>query len=313
MMTDRWLSNRSFVIGFILVSLLGAMALISLVYTPADPLAMDIPSRLQAPGQEHLLGTDQYGRDTLSRIMKGAQTTVAVGVLSVSIGLTLGLLVGSISGFYRGWADDVLMRLMDGLYAFPAILFAIMVVAVMGPGLWNTALAIGVVSVPVFARLVRAAFLSLREREFVEAAGAAGASDFRIIWRHLLPNALGPIIVQSSVSFATAVLSEAALSYLGLGTQPPEPSWGRMLEEAQSFMTITPWPAIIPGVFIGLTVLGFNLLGDGLRDILDPRSANSGLGGRRVAADPDTARSIGRESGVSSARAERVSAHGPGA
>lgn len=312
-MSAQWLSHRGFLIGLILVALLSGMALVSLFYTPADPLAMDIPDRLQAPGWDHLLGTDHYGRDTLSRIMKGAQTTMAVGGLSVAIGLILGLIVGAIGGYYRGWTDDVLMWLMDGLFAFPAILFAIMVVAVLGPGILNTALAIGVVSIPAFARLVRAEFLSLRESEFAEAAGAAGASDFRIIWRHILPNASGPIIVQTSVGFATAILSEAALSYLGLGTQPPDPSWGRMLGEAQSFMTITPWPALIPGFFVGLTVLGFNLLGDGLQDILDPRSAKSGLGGRKVAAHPGQAWTIDRKLGTQSAGTERVPAHGPGA
>lgn len=247
------------------------MALLSLLYTPYDPQSMNIEGRVSPPSLTHPLGTDEYGRDILSRIMVGGVTAVGVGLVAVSIGLVLGVLVGALAGFYGGGIDEILMRIMDGMYSFPPLLFAIMVVSVLGPGVFNTMIAIGIVNIPIFARITRAEFLRLKEMEFIEAAEALGVNPLTIIIRHLLPNALAPIIVQGTVSFATAIISEASLSYLGLGTQPPYPSWGRMLREAQNFMSRAPWMSVAPGLFIALTVLGFNLLGDGLRDLLDPK------------------------------------------
>jgi len=253
------------VLVMVLVAVLGRFA------TPHDPTVMNIAARLQPPGAGHLLGTDQYGRDILSRVMGGAGIALSVGIVAVGIGLGGGMIVGMVAGFYGGLLGEALMRLMDALFAFPAILLAIAVVGALGPGHLNAMLAIGVVNLPVFARLTRASVLAVREEGYVEAARAVGGTDLHILWRHILPNGLAPLLVQASVSFATAILAEASLSYLGLGTQPPLPSWGKMLEEARLFMDRGPWLAIFPGLALALTVLGFNFLGDGLRDYLDPR------------------------------------------
>jgi peptide/nickel transport system permease protein len=253
------------VLAMVVVAVLGHFA------TPHDPTAMDIAARLQSPGTTHLFGTDQYGRDILSRVMGGAGIALSVGLVAVGIGLGGGMVIGMVAGFYGGLLGEALMRLMDALFAFPAILLAIAVVGALGPGHLNAMLAIGVVNVPIFARLTRASVLAVREEGYVDAARAVGGSGLHILWRHILPNSLAPLLVQASVSFATAILAEASLSYLGLGTQPPLPGWGKMLEEARLFMDRGPWLAIFPGLAIALTVLGFNFVGDGLRDYLDPR------------------------------------------
>ena len=257
--------------GGVIVLAMAVVAVLGRFAPPHDPTAMDIAARLQPPGAAHLFGTDQYGRDILSRVMGGAGIALSVGVVAVGIGLGGGTIIGAVAGFYGGLLGEALMRLMDALFAFPAILLAIAVVGALGPGHVNAMLAIGVVNVPVFARLTRASVLAVREEGYVEAARAVGGTDLHILWRHILPNGLAPLLVQASVSFATAILAEASLSYLGLGTQPPLPSWGKMLEEARLFMDRGPWLAIFPGLAIALTVLGFNFLGDGLRDYLDPR------------------------------------------
>jgi len=257
--------------GGVIVLAMTVMALLGRFAVPHNPTAMDIADRLQPPRAAHLLGTDQYGRDILSRVMDGAGIALSVGAVAVGIGLGAGAIIGAVAGFYGGLLDEALMRLMDALFAFPAILLAIALVGALGPGHFNTMLAIGVVNVPVFARLTRSSVLAVREEGYVEAARAVGGSDLHILWRHILPNSLAPLLVQVSVSFATAILAETSLSYLGLGTQPPLPSWGRMLHEARMFMDRGPWLAIFPGLAIALTVLGFNFLGDGLRDYLDPR------------------------------------------
>lgn len=267
------------ILGLLLIGTVMGMALVSLLWTP-HPVTEMTPQRLTGPGPDHWFGTDHFGRDIFSRVMAGAASALGVGVVAVGIGVTVGVTVGAVAGLHGGWLDEVLMRFIDGLYAFPALLMALLVISVLGPGLFNTMIAIGIAFVPVFARLTRASFLSLREQEFVEAARALGATDLGLIRRHLLPNAMAPIIVQATVSFAIAVLAEAALSYLGLGTQPPYPSWGRMLSEAQRFLFHSQWFAIFPGLSIGLTVLGFNLLGDGLRDVLDPQTSRDGGGAR---------------------------------
>ena len=267
----RALKHVTFTVGFAITALLLLTAALSLSYTPRDPLEMSMEARLQGPSGAHPLGTDQFGRDLLSRIMVGAVTAILVGVIAVGIGVGLGAFLGMLSGYFGGWLDEVFMRLMDAVQGFPAILSALLIAAVFKPGLAITMVAIGVSFLPIFARLTRAAFLELRDREFVLAARALGAGDAAVIGRHILPNTLAPLIVQASISFPVAILAEAALSYLGLGTQPPNPSWGLMLREAQAFLGMSPWFAVFPGTAIALTVLGLNLLGDGLRDLLDPK------------------------------------------
>jgi peptide/nickel transport system permease protein len=264
--------HPTFVVGAGICALLVATALLSQLWTPADPLAMAIGARLQGPSLAHPFGTDQYGRDILSRIMAGARTSILVGVIAVGLGAGLGLVIGMVSGFAGGWVDEALMRLVDALQGFPAILSALLFAAVFAPGAAISMVAIGLAFVPAFARLTRSGFLELREREFVLAARALGAGDGRLIARHILPNTLPPLIVQATTSFPVAVLAEAALAYLGLGTQPPHPSWGLMLKEAQNFLALSPTFALFPGGAIALTVLGLNLLGDGLRDLLDPKA-----------------------------------------
>jgi peptide/nickel transport system permease protein len=238
---------------------------------PEGPNVIAVEDRLQPPSLDHPFGTDDLGRDILSRVVLGAAVSLRVGFLAVAFALVVGALIGLLAGYYGRWVDDVLMRFMDVLFAFPAVLLAIAVLAVRGPGAGNTALAIGIVYIPVFARVTRASVLGVREEVYVRASRSVGASDFRLLTRHVLPNAAPPIIVQTSISLAFAVLAEAALSFLGLGTQPPNPSWGLMLAEGRGFIDLAWWLAFFPGMAIFLTVLCFNLLGDGLRDVLDPR------------------------------------------
>lgn len=264
--------HLTFTLGFAISALLIVTAALSLVYTPKDPLQMSITGRLQGPSAAHWLGTDQFGRDLLSRIMTGAVTSIIVGVISVGIGMGVGVLLGMLSGYFGGWLDETFMRLVDAVQGFPAILSALLFSAVFRPGIAISMVAIGIAFIPVFARLARGSFLELREREFVLAARALGAGDAALILRHIFPNTLSPLIVQATISFPVAILAEAALSYLGLGTQPPHPSWGLMLKDAQNFLGLNPWYAVFPGGAIALTVLGLNLLGDGLRDLLDPRT-----------------------------------------
>jgi peptide/nickel transport system permease protein len=264
----------TFLIGLVITLALLVTAAVSLVYTPRDPLEMSIAGRLQGPSGAHPLGTDQFGRDLLSRVMRGAITSILVGVIAVGIGMMVGVAFGMISGYFGGWLDEVFMRLVDAIQGFPAILSALLLAAVFRPTLSISMVAIGVAFLPVFARLTRASFLEFRDRDFVVAARALGAGDEALIRRHILPNTIPPLIVQATISFPVAILAEAGLSYLGLGTQPPNPSWGLMLREAQAFLGLNPWYAIFPGGAIALTVLGLNLLGDGLRDLLDPKTAS---------------------------------------
>jgi peptide/nickel transport system permease protein len=248
---------------------------------PTGPNEISIEDRLQSPSPEHPFGTDDLGRDIFSRVILGAAVSLRVGFLAVAFALVIGSLIGLLAGFYGRWVDDVLMRFMDILFAFPAVLLAIAVLAVRGPGAGNTALAIGIVYIPVFARVTRASVLGVREEVYVRASRSVGASDLRLLTRHVLPNAAPPIIVQTSISLAFAVLAEAALSFLGLGTQPPNPSWGLMLAEGRGFIDLAWWLAFFPGMAIFVTVLCFNLLGDGLRDVLDPRQRTLMAGGGR--------------------------------
>ena len=267
----RLFRNINFIIGFLMTFIILLTALLSLGYTPYDPNRMNLSKRFQAPNPTHWLGTDQYGRDIFSRVMKGAINSIIVGIVAVSIGMSFGILLGSLAAFYKKWVDESIMRISDVLYGFPAVLSAILITSILGPGAVNSMMAIGIFNIPIFARLTRATSLSIWERDYVTSAKAIGRSDAGIIWRHVLPNILSSLIVQGTVQFAIAILAEAGLSYLGLGTQPPHASWGRMLQEAQTFMGTSAWLAIFPGCAIALAVLGFNLLGDGLRDMLDPK------------------------------------------
>ena len=266
-----WGRHGLLVVGAILVGLVVAMALVGLVATPYDPRAMQGAARGLGPSLAHPMGTDQFGRDILSRVMKGAGVALLVGGVSAGLGLAIGGPLGALAGFFRGWADEGIMRVMDGLFAFPATLLAIAIVGMLGPGLANAILAIGVAYVPVFARLARASVIAQVESDYVEAARAVGCKPGRLLWVHILPNGLAPLLVQATVAFGGAILAEAALSYLGLGVQPPDPSWGQMLYDAHSYLGVAPWLAVFPGLAVALTVLGFNLLGDGLRDYLDPQ------------------------------------------
>ena len=269
----RALRHKSFVAGGVLTALLAGMALLSLAWTPYPVAEIDIPSKLQPPSAAHWLGTDSLGRDIASQILVGAQNSIVVGVIAVGIGLGFGVLLGCIASARRGWVEELIMRGSDFAFAFPALLLAIMLTAIYGPGLVMSIVAIGIFNIPVFARITRGSANAIWAREFVLAARTAGKGPVRITLNHVLPNIASVLIVQATISFATAILAEAALSYLGLGTQPPQPSWGRMLNEAQTLMFQAPLLAVYPGVAIVLSVLGLNLLGDGLRDLMDPKLA----------------------------------------
>jgi peptide/nickel transport system permease protein len=269
----RALRHKSFVAGGVLTALLAAMALLSLVWTPYPVAEIDIPSKLQPPSAAHWLGTDSLGRDIASQILVGAQNSIVVGVIAVGIGLGFGVLLGCVASARRGWVEELIMRGSDFAFAFPALLLAIMLTAIYGPGLVMSIVAIGIFNIPVFARITRGSANAVWAREFVLAARTAGKGPVRITLDHVLPNIASVLIVQATISFATAILAEAALSYLGLGTQPPQPSWGRMLNEAQALMFQAPLLAVYPGIAIVLSVLGLNLLGDGLRDLMDPKLA----------------------------------------
>jgi peptide/nickel transport system permease protein len=269
----RALRHPSFVAGALLVVLLGAAAALSLVWSPYAPADIDVPNKFAPPSAAHWLGTDSLGRDIASQLLVGAQNSIAVGVIAVGIGVALGVALGCLAAARGGWVDEAVMRLADFTFAFPALLTAIMLTAIYGPGLVTSVVAIGIFNVPVFARVARAAAAGVWHREYVLAARAAGKGAWRITLDHVLPNIASGLIVQATISFATAILAEAALSYLGLGTQPPQPSWGRMLNEAQTQMFQAPMLAVWPGAAIALSVLGLNLLGDGLRDLLDPKMA----------------------------------------
>jgi len=269
----RALRHPSFVAGALLVALLGVAAALSLVWSPHDPADIDIPNKFAPPSPAHWLGTDSLGRDIASQLLVGAQNSIAVGVIAVGIGVVFGVALGCVAAARGGWIDEAVMRLADFTFAFPALLTAIMLAAIYGPGLVTSVVAIGIFNVPVFARVARAAAAGVWHREYVLAARAAGKGAWRITLDHVLPNIASGLIVQATISFATAILAEAALSYLGLGTQPPQPSWGRMLGEAQTQMFQAPLLAVWPGTAIAASVLGLNLLGDGLRDLLDPKMA----------------------------------------
>ncbi|MDH4138214.1 MAG: ABC transporter permease [Anaerolineae bacterium] len=267
----RLLKNRAAKVGLGVVFLTVIAAVFAPFIAPYDPIRAELDEIIQPPSGTHLLGTDELGRDILSRIIYGSRISLTLGIVSVGIGLFGGIPLGMIGAYWGGWADLIIMRLIDILLAFPAILLAIVVVSILGPGLYNAMIAVGISQLPIYARLVRGVVLSIKEKEFVEAAKAVGAGDLRIISRHILPNSLAPIIVQATLNIASAILSAAALGFLGLGAQPPTPEWGTMLSKGRLYLRVAPHVTTFPGLAIVITVLGFNLFGDGLRDALDPR------------------------------------------
>ncbi len=267
---SRW-RRANFLIGTVLVAGVVFLALLSFVWTPRPATELDIPNKLQPPSASHWLGTDSLGRDIVSLLIVGSRVSIAVGLIAVGIGIAFGVALGLVAAVKRGWIEEAVMRLADFTFAFPALLSAIMLTAIYGPGLVTSIVAIGIFNIPVFARITRASALVVRSREYVTAARALGKGEWRITVEHVLPNIAAILIVQATIQFALAILAEAALSYLGLGTQPPTPSWGRMLNEAQLQLFRAPQLAVYPGLAIALTVLGLNLMGDGLRDIFDPR------------------------------------------
>lgn len=269
----RALRHRSFMIGGVLTFILLLFAAVSLFWTPNNAYRLNIRMRLKPPSLDYLLGTDAFGRDVVSQLMVGAQNSIVVGVIAVAIGLSLGVTLGLVGAARRGWIEELIMRFSDFTLAFPAVLSAILLTAIFGPGSLNSIVAIGIYNIPVFARLSRASGNAIWSRDFVTASRACGKGAFRITVEHVLPNIVPIIVVQATIQFAIAILAEAALSYLGLGTQPPTPSWGRMLNEAQTHVFTTPSLAIYPGLAIAFSVLGLNLLGDGLRDLIDPKLA----------------------------------------
>ncbi len=269
----RALGHRGFAAGAALTALLVGAALLSLFWTPYPPHEIDVAGKLKLPSAAHWLGTDTLGRDVFSLLLAGARNSILVGVIAVGIGLAGGAALGLAAAARRGWLDELVMRGADLLHAFPAILLAILLTAALGPGIVNAIVAIGVAGVPTFARVTRAAAQAVWSREYVLAARACGRGPWAITFEHVLPNVAAALTVVATIRFAVAILAEAALSYLGLGTQPPEPSWGRMLSEAQTMLYQAPRLALFPGVAIALAVLGLNLLGDGLRDVLDPKLA----------------------------------------
>lgn len=265
-------TNRSFLTGFVITIVVAAVAIVSFFWTPFDVTRLIIADKIQAPSPAHWFGTDHFGRDIFSMIMVGARNSIAVALVAVGIGMGVGVPLGALAAARGGVVDEAVMRLNDLVFAFPALLSAIMITAIFGPGALNAIIAIGIFNIPVFARVARAGALAIWPREFILAARAAGKGKALITIEHVLPNIVTLLLVQGTIQFALGILAEAGLSYVGLGTQPPMPSWGRMLFDAQTRMATAPWMAIFPGMAIVVTVLGLNLLGDGIADILDPKS-----------------------------------------
>lgn len=267
--------HRNFIIGGYLTLLFFLIAMVSYAWTPHSIDDFDIASNFSSPNLQYWLGTDHYGRDIVSMLMIGARNSVMVAFVAIGIGTALGVPLGLIAAAKKGWIDELIMRLNDFTFAFPALISAIMITAILGPGALNSIIAIGIFNIPVFARITRGSALSIWTREFILAARSAGKGSARISLEHILPNISSILIVQATIQFALGILAEAGLSYLGLGTQPPVPSWGKMLNDAQTLIFIAPQLAVYPGFAIGFTVLGLNLFGDGLRDILDPKLRRS--------------------------------------
>lgn len=270
------MGQRLALTGLVIIVFFLLMAIIGPMLAPYTPTEMNPTASRQAPSADHWFGTDEFGRDIFTRLLYGARISFQVGVIAVGIAASIGILLGLVAGYFGGWADTIISLLMDVLFAFPTILLAIALMTALGDGIGNVMIAIGVVNAPAFMRVVRGSVLSVRNQTFVESAVSVGATSNTILRRHIFPNITAPLIVHASLNFATAVLSEAALAYLSLGNKPPSPSWGSMVSTGYTILQIAPWAALFPGLAIGLTVLGFNLLGDGLRDALDPRLRNQG-------------------------------------
>ena len=261
------------IIGVVLVTTFALVALLTPLFVPFElSTQIDVRARLSSPSLEHLLGTDQLGRDLFYRVLLGARTSMLIALVSVALSILIGLPIGIAAGYFKGWIDHLFSRLIDTLLSFPAILLALAISAVLGPNIRNTILAIGIAFAPYLARIVRGETLRVSSLPYIEAARSQGASNFRIIRRHVLPNIMAPVIVQATISVAFAILAEAGLSFLGLGTQPPTPSWGLMIQASRDYLDVAPWTALVPGMAVALSVLGLNMLGDVLRDVLDPTS-----------------------------------------
>ena len=267
----RLRKSRTAVLGIIIIILFTLIAFFAPYIAPYDPLEQNFIKSFRAPSAEHYLGTDEFGRDIFSRILYGARISLQIGFIAVFISLVVGVSVGLAAGYYGGWIDMVVMRVMDLMLSFPYILLALVIMSILGPGIYNAMIAIGIVYVPQYARIVRSSVLSVKKKEYVMAARALGASDFRIILKHVFLNSMAPIIIQTTLSIGRAIINAAGLSFLGLGAQPPTPEWGAMLSNGQDFLRNAPWIATFPGIAIALLVLGFNLVGDGFRDAFDPR------------------------------------------
>lgn len=272
LMASRLVANRLAVVGGVIILVMIASALAAPLLTSADPVEMRLADRQLPPSRDHFFGTDEFGRDVFTRVLYGGRISLRVGIIAVSIGMIIGSVIGLAAGYFGKWFDMVSQRVIDVMLAFPDLILALAIVAVLGPSLTNVMIAIGISSIPVYARVMRGQVLSLREKEYVEAARAAGAGHLRLIFRHILPNALSPIVVIATLGIAAAILAGAGLSFIGMGAQPPSPEWGAMLARGREFLRNEWWIATFPGIFIAVTVLGFNLLGDGLRDALDPRA-----------------------------------------
>lgn len=271
---SRWrvlFGSSATVLGLFFIVVVFAVAIIGPLLTPYGFDRMMLTEKLSPPTLKHLLGTDQFGRDILTRIMYGAQVSLLVGAGGTLVAMTVGVILGAVAGYYGRWLDETIMRVIDVVMAFPYIVLAIVLAWIIGPGIRNLILVIGIIRTPQFARIIRSSVLAIKETPYVEAARAIGVRPETILWRHILPNCISPLLIYASLSVATAISAEAALSFLGLGIQPPRPSWGVMLAEGQRFMFDAPWIATFPGIAISITILGYNLLGDGLRDALDPR------------------------------------------
>jgi peptide/nickel transport system permease protein len=268
----RFCRHRGALAGGVIVLAFAGIALLAPWLAPHDPVAMQLGKNLRPPSWTHPFGTDSLGRDVLSQIIYGARVSLTIGCVSVGLAMLGGVPIGALAGYAGGWPDRVIMRVVDVLVSFPTLLLAIIVITIFGPGLFHAMLAIGVAQIPLYARLMRGTVLKVKTLDYVLAARAGGAGAGRILWRHVLPNCLPPLLVQSTLFFATAILSAAYLGFLGLGAQPPTPEWGTMLSKARDFLRVAPHVSIFPGLTIMVTVLGLNLLGDGLRDVLDPRT-----------------------------------------
>ena len=268
------MKNKSAVFGFIIIILFIFIAIFGEFIVPHNPVEINLFNNYQSPSREHWLGTDNLGRDIFSRMLFGARYSLQISIVGVAIGVFIGLFLGVIGGYFGGWLDSIVVSIIDVLLSFPGILLAIFIVAIFGKGIFNTMLAVAIFSVPSFARIIRSSILFSKEMEYIEAVRALGANDLRIIMKHIIPNSLSPIIVQSTLMLGRAILIAAGLSFLGLGVQPPNPEWGAMLSEARSYLRSSPIGSIAPGVAITLVVLSFSLVGDGIRDVLDPKLKN---------------------------------------